>query len=144
MGTPRKTAKQLDLSQIYWTGQPRFWRERSLPPTTKKKAARGRFLLRLTEMCAKRAMEVCPCAEDGKHAIYVLTLQAGANQGRLFRMRTVSSGMSTEDEANLNAFGVPSNPLLVDAIPRQWQSNFRQQIGSKQRARANTDSPGLI
>ena len=39
---------------------------------------------------------------------------------------------------------VPSNPLLVDAIPRRWQSNDRQQIGSKQREPANTDSLGLI
>ncbi len=144
MGTPGKTATQLDLSRIYWTGQPRFWRERFLPPTMEKKQRASRFLARLTERCAKRAIEVCPCAEDGKHAIYVLTLRPGADLGRLFRIRTVSSGMSPEDEANLNAFGVPSNPLLVDAIPRQWQSNFRQQIGSKQRARANTDSPGLI
>ena len=49
-----------------------------------------------------------------------------------------------EEEAKLNAFGVPSNPLLVDAIPRRWQSNDRQQIGSKQREPANTDSLGLI
>ncbi len=59
-------------------------------------------------------------------------------------MRTVSSGMSPEDEAKLNAFGVSSNPLLVDPIPGQWQRNDRQQIGSKQRERANTDSPELI
>ncbi len=52
--------------------------------------------------------------------------------------------MSPEDEAKLNAFGVSSNPLLVDPIPGQWQRNDRQQIGSKQRERANTDSPELI
>ena len=52
--------------------------------------------------------------------------------------------MSAEEEAKLNAFGVPSNPLLVDAIPRRWQSNDRQQMGSKQREPANTDSLGLI
>jgi len=83
MGTPGKTAKQLDFSQIYCTGQPRFWRERFLPPTMQKKTAPRRFLARLTEMCAKRAIEVYPCAEDGKHAIYVLTLSAWCRSGWL-------------------------------------------------------------
>ena len=59
-------------------------------------------------------------------------------------MRNILRLVSPEDEAKLNAFGVPSNPLLVDAIARRWQRNDRQQIGSKQRERANTDSPGLI
>jgi len=57
---------------------------------------------------------------------------------------TALSEISPEDEAKLNAFGVPSNPLLVDAIPRRWQRNDRQWIGSKRRALANTGSPGLI
>jgi len=51
------------------------------PTNDAKKTARSRFLARLTEMCAKRAIEVCPCAEDGKHAIYLLTLRPGADPG---------------------------------------------------------------
>src|SRR5437660_7478857 len=109
-----------------------------------KKTARSRFLARLTEMCAKKSDRSLP-VRRGRQARHLRAdASAWCGSGRLFCVRTVSSGMSLEDEANLNAFGVPSNPLLVDAIPRQWQSNFRQQIGSKQRARANTDSPGLI
>ncbi len=57
---------------------------------------------------------------------------------------TALSGMSPEDGANLNAFGVPSNRRLVGAIPRRWQRNDRQQVGSKQRELANRDFPGLI
>jgi hypothetical protein len=57
---------------------------------------------------------------------------------------TALSGMSPEDEAKLNAIGVPSNPLLVAAIPLRWQRNDRQQIGSKRPALASTGSPGLI
>ena len=49
-----------------------------------KKAARRGFLARLTEMCAKRAIEVYSCAEDGKHPFYVLTFQPGADPVRLF------------------------------------------------------------
>jgi hypothetical protein len=57
---------------------------------------------------------------------------------------TALSGMSPEDGAKLNAFGVPPNRLLVGAIPRRWQTNDRQRIGSTRRGRANTGSPGLI
>jgi hypothetical protein len=88
-------------------------------------------------------MGVWPRAEEGKDLFY-MTLQPVRIWRGSFRMRTVSSGMSPEGGAKLNVFGVPSNPLLVDAIPRRWQTNDRQQIGGKQRARANTDSPGLI
>ena len=49
-----------------------------------------------------------------------------------------------EEEAKLDASGIPPKPLLVRAIPRRWRTNDRRQVGSKQRARANTDSPGLI
>lgn len=54
------------------------------------------------------------------------------------------SGMSPEDETKLNSFEVPSNPPWVDAIPRRWQRNFRQQIGSTRRGRGNTGSHGLL
>ena len=57
---------------------------------------------------------------------------------------TAMSEISPEDEPKLNVLEVPSNPLLVDAIPRRWQRNDRQWIGSKRRALANTGSPGLI
>jgi hypothetical protein len=79
--TPRKTAKQLDLSQIYWIGQPRVWRERFLPPTMQKKQRAAAFLRDSPRCARKRAIEVCPCAEDGKHAIYLLTLRPGADPG---------------------------------------------------------------
>jgi hypothetical protein len=58
-------------------------------------------------------------------------------------MSTQLSGMSPEDEAKLNALGIPANPLLVDAIPRRWQRNYRQPTGNKQPAPANTGSPEL-
>jgi len=37
----------------------------------------------LTELRAKRAIEVYPCAEDGKHAFYMLTFRPGADLARL-------------------------------------------------------------
>ena len=97
----------------------------------------------LTELRAKRAMGVCSGAGEGKHLFYV-TLQPGADLARLLPQVDGTAWGDLEDEAKLSAFGVPSNPLLVDSIPRQWQRNDPQQIGSKPRELANTDSPGLI
>jgi len=88
-------------------------------------------------------MGVCPRAGEGKHLFYV-TLQPGADLARLLPQVDGTAWGDLEDEAKLSAFGVPSNPLLVDSIPRQWQRNDPQQIGSKRRELANTDSPGLI
>ena len=65
-------------------------------------------------------------------------------EGISTRTVAVKVHLSPEGEAKLNAFGVRSNALLVDAIRGQWQRNDRQQIGSKRRARANTCSLGLI
>src|SRR5258708_39803803 len=70
--------------------------------------------------------------------------QPGAALARLLPKVDGTAWDDLEDEAKLSAFAVPSNPLLVDAIPRRCQRNDRQQIGSKQRARANTASPGPI
>jgi len=72
------------------------------------------------------------------------TSQPGADLARLSPQVDGTAWGDLEDEAKLSAFAVPSNPLLVDAIARRWQRNDRQWIGSKQRERANTDSPGLI
>jgi len=88
-------------------------------------------------------MGVCPRAGEGKHLFYV-TLQPGADLAWLLPQVDGTAWGDLEDEAKLSAFGVPSNPLLVDSIPRQWQRNDPQQIGSKRRELANTDSPGLI
>ena len=97
----------------------------------------------LTELRAKRPIGVWPRAEEGKHFFYV-TLQPGADLARLLPQLDGIAWDDLVDEAKLSALAVPSNPLLVDAIPRRWQRNDRQQIGSKRRARANTGSPGLI
>ncbi len=98
----------------------------------------------LTEICAKRAMGIWPRAEEGKHLFYVLTFRPGADLARLLPQVDGPAWDDLEDEAKLSAFPVPSNLLLVDAIPRRSQRNDRQQIGSKQRERANTDSRELI
>jgi len=75
----------------------------------------------------------CRFAIAGKRK---LTLRWGESSKIMYKREELGS----REGAKLNAFVIPPKPLLVHAIPRRWRTNGRRRVGSKQRARANTDS----